>query len=100
MAPNDGARKQHDGLFPDCISTLAVTDPELIEIFDNTDEVLSESGLDVRTRRMAQLAAIIASQAVSEYRDRARLIDVATQILPLVGYPRTLNALRAIDEVR
>jgi 4-carboxymuconolactone decarboxylase len=24
---------------------------------------------------------------------------VATQLLPFIGYPRTLNALRAIDEV-
>jgi 4-carboxymuconolactone decarboxylase len=31
--------------------------------------------------------------------DRARLIDVVTQLLPYIGYPRTLNALRAIDEV-
>jgi len=31
--------------------------------------------------------------------DRARLIDVVTQLLPFIGYPRTLNALRAIDEV-
>ena len=31
--------------------------------------------------------------------DRARLIDVATQLLPFIGYPRTLNAIRAIDEV-
>jgi 4-carboxymuconolactone decarboxylase len=31
--------------------------------------------------------------------DRARLIEVVTQLLPLIGYPRTLNALRAIDEV-
>jgi 4-carboxymuconolactone decarboxylase len=31
--------------------------------------------------------------------DRKRLIDVATQLLPFIGYPRTLNALRAIDEV-
>jgi hypothetical protein len=28
-----------------------------------------------------------------------RLIDVATQLLPFIGYPRTLNAVRAIDEV-
>jgi 4-carboxymuconolactone decarboxylase len=28
-----------------------------------------------------------------------RLIDVVTQLLPYIGYPRTLNALRAIDEV-
>jgi len=26
-------------------------------------------------------------------------IDVLTQILPFIGYPRTLNGLRAIDEV-
>lgn len=31
--------------------------------------------------------------------DRARLIDVVTQLLPYIGYPRTLNALRAIDDV-
>jgi hypothetical protein len=28
-----------------------------------------------------------------------RLIDLATQLLLFIGYPRTLNALRAIDEV-
>jgi 4-carboxymuconolactone decarboxylase len=31
--------------------------------------------------------------------DRARLIDVLTQLLPLIGYPRTLNALRVVGEV-
>jgi 4-carboxymuconolactone decarboxylase len=31
--------------------------------------------------------------------DRARLIDVVTQLLPYIGYPRTLNALRVIDDV-
>ena len=31
--------------------------------------------------------------------DRTRLIDVVTQLLPYIGYPRTLNALRVIDEV-
>jgi 4-carboxymuconolactone decarboxylase len=31
--------------------------------------------------------------------DRSRLIDVVTQLLPYIGYPRTLNALRVIDEV-
>ena len=29
----------------------------------------------------------------------ARLIDVASQLLPFIGYPRTVNALPAIDEV-
>jgi 4-carboxymuconolactone decarboxylase len=31
--------------------------------------------------------------------DLARLIDVLTQLLPFIGYPKTLNALRAVDEV-
>jgi 4-carboxymuconolactone decarboxylase len=31
--------------------------------------------------------------------DRARLIDVLTQILPFIGYPRTLNGLRCVDEI-
>jgi 4-carboxymuconolactone decarboxylase len=29
--------------------------------------------------------------------DRARLIDVVTQLLPFIGYPRTLYALGVID---
>ncbi len=35
MAPNERARKNHDELFPGHVSTLAVTDPELIESFEN-----------------------------------------------------------------
>jgi 4-carboxymuconolactone decarboxylase len=31
--------------------------------------------------------------------DRSRLIDAVTQLLPYIGYPRTLNALALIDEV-
>ena len=29
---------------------------------------------------------------------RARLIDVLTQLLPFIGYPHTLNGLKAIDK--
>jgi 4-carboxymuconolactone decarboxylase len=48
---------------------LPVTDPELIETFDNFafDEVLRHSNLDTRPRLMVQLASIIASHAVREY---------------------------------
>jgi 4-carboxymuconolactone decarboxylase len=31
--------------------------------------------------------------------DRVRLLDVLTQLIPYIGYPRTLNALRVLDEV-
>ncbi len=49
---------------------MAVTDPELIEVFDNfaLDEVLQHGNLDARTRLMVQLASMIACQALREYR--------------------------------
>jgi 4-carboxymuconolactone decarboxylase len=31
--------------------------------------------------------------------DRQNLLSVVTQLLPFIGYPRTLNAVRLIDEV-
>jgi 4-carboxymuconolactone decarboxylase len=31
--------------------------------------------------------------------DRQALLTVTTQLLPFIGYPRTLNAIRVIDEV-
>ena len=31
--------------------------------------------------------------------DRATLLDVLTQLIPYIGYPRTLNALRVLGEV-
>jgi hypothetical protein len=42
----------HDELFPGHVSTLKVSDPELIEYFDNFafDEVLRYGNLDRRTR--------------------------------------------------
>ena len=53
--PNDRAHTSHDARFPDQVSTLAATDPELIEVFDNFafDEVLQWSTLDDRLRTMA-----------------------------------------------
>ena len=70
MAISEEARRNHDALFPNHTSKLKVTDPELIELFDNWafDEVLKDGILDTRTRLMVQLAALIGCQAVSEYR--------------------------------
>ena len=41
--PSPEAQKNHDELFPGHVPTLAVTDPELIEHFDNSafDEAFS-----------------------------------------------------------
>jgi hypothetical protein len=41
MAPNESARKIYDELFPGQVSTLAVTDPELIEYFDTPQHCLA-----------------------------------------------------------
>ncbi len=68
-------------------------------------------GLDLPTRELVTLSVLAAlggcEQQVNGHvaanlnvgNDRARLIAVVTQLLPFIGYPRTLNALRAIDEV-
>ena len=112
MAPNEQARKNHDELFPGHVSTLAVTDPELIEIFDNFafDEVLRHGSLDARTRLMVQLAAIIACQAVREYRvmvgaaltvgvTPVEVKEIVYQAVPYVGMAKVFDFLHATNEV-
>src|SRR5208337_3074112 len=66
MAIGEEAQRNHDALFPNHKSTLKVTDPELVEVFDNWafDEVLKYGVLDTGTRLMVQLAGLIACQAV------------------------------------
>ncbi len=71
----------------------------------------TRSGIDVPTRELLTFSMLVAlggceSQVKGHVaanlhvgNDRARLIDVLTQLLPFIGYPRTLNGLKAIDEV-
>ena len=112
MAPNDRARQNHDALFPNHVSTLATTDPELIEVFDNFafDEVLQGSTLDVRTRLMVQLAAMIASQAVREYRAMlgatlnvgvtpVEAKEIVYQAVPYVGLAKVFDFIHVTNEV-
>jgi 4-carboxymuconolactone decarboxylase len=68
-------------------------------------------GIDVRTRELLTFSMLVSlggcepqakghvAANLNVGNDRARLIDVLTQLLPFIGYPRTLNGLRAIDEV-
>jgi len=112
MPPNSRAEKNHDELFPGHVSTLAVTDPELIEVFDNFafDEVLRHGNLDIRTRLMVQLAAMIASQAVREYRvmlgaaltvgvTPVEIKEIVYQAVPYVGMAKVFDFLHATNEV-
>ena len=112
MTISEAAQRNHHEMFPGHRSTLAVTDPELIEVFDNFafDEVLQHGDLDTRTRLMVQLAAIIASQAVSEYRAMLgaaltvgvtpiEVKEVVYQAVPYVGLAKVFELLHAINEV-
>jgi quercetin dioxygenase-like cupin family protein/alkylhydroperoxidase/carboxymuconolactone decarboxylase family protein YurZ len=98
------AKRNHDELFPAHVSTLAITDPELIEVFDNFafDEVLRDTSLDLRTRLMVQLASIIACQAVSEYRAMlgaaltagvtpVEVKEIVYQAVPYVGLAKVFD---------
>jgi 4-carboxymuconolactone decarboxylase len=111
MAPNAQAQKNHDELFPGHVSTLAVTDSELIEIFDNFafDEVLRGSNLDARTRLMVQLAAMIACQAVREYRVMVgaaltvgvtpiEIKEIVYQAVPYVGLAKVFDFIHVTNE--
>ena len=112
MAPNERAQKNHDQLFPNHVSTAAVTDPELVEIFDNFafDEVLRDSKLIIKTRLILQLADIIASQAVREYRAMVgaalnvgvtpvEVKEVLYQAVPYVGIAKAYDFIQATNDV-
>ena len=112
MAVSEEARRNHDALFPGHVSTLKVTDPELIEIFDNWafDEVLKDAPLDARTRLMVQLAAIIACQAVNEYRvmlgaalevgvTPVEVKEIVYQAVSYVGMAKAFDFLHATNDV-
>jgi 4-carboxymuconolactone decarboxylase len=112
VAANDQARKNHDELIPGHVSTLAVTDPELIEYFDNFafDEVLRYGTLDTRTRLMVQLAALIAGQGLGEYQvmlgaalsvgvTPVEAKEIVYQAVPYVGMGKVFDFLHATNEV-
>lgn len=72
---------------------------------------LTRAGLDLRTRELITFTLLVSlggcepqvkghvGANLNVGNDRAMLIEVVTQLLPFIGYPRSLNALRAIDEV-
>jgi 4-carboxymuconolactone decarboxylase len=89
-----------------------VTDPELIETFDNFafDEVLRHTNLDARTRLMVQLASLIASQALREYRvtvgaaltvgvTPVEIKEIVYHAVPYVGMAKVFDFIHATNEV-
>ena len=112
MSITDTARRNHEKLFPNHVSTLKITDPEFIEVFDNFafDEVLSYGNLDDRTRLMVILAALIASQALGEYKVMLRAAlnvgvtpievkEIVYQAVPYCGIAVVFDFLHATNEI-
>ena len=112
MSISETASKNHEALFPNRKSTLAETDPELIEVFDNFafDEVLFYGNLDTRTRLMVILAAMIASQALGEYKvmlggalnvgvTPVEVKEIVYQAVPYVGIAKVYDFILATNDI-
>ena len=112
MAISETAQKNHEELFPNHKSTLKVTDPELIEVFDNFafDEVLSYGNLDTKTRLMVILASLIAQQTLSEYKvmlggalnigvTPIEVKEIVYQSVPYVGIAKAFDFIHATNEI-
>lgn len=112
MSTSKNALKNHEELFPNHVSKLAVTDPELVEVFDNFafDEVISYGNLDTRTRMMIILASLIASQTLSEYKvmlggalnvgvTPIEVKEIVYQAVPYTGIAKVYDFLIATNEI-
>lgn len=111
-----GLAKQKE-IFGDVIDTMYKNSPkDLLHIQHYLSancfgDFVTRNGLDVKTREMVTLSFLIAlggteSQIKGHIRgnanvgnDRQTLINLMTQLLPYVGYPRTLNAISCLNEV-
>ena len=112
MSITDTARRNHEKLFPNHVSTMKITDPELIEVFDNFafDEVLAYGNLDDRTRLMVILAALIARQTLGEYKVMLRgalnvgvtpveVKEIVYQAVPYCGIASVFDFIHATNEI-
>jgi 4-carboxymuconolactone decarboxylase len=74
-------------------------------------DYLTRTGIDVKTRELITFSMLLSLGGcepqlkghiegnVKVGNDKASLLSVLTQLLPYVGYPRTLNAIRCLNEV-
>lgn len=106
------AHRNHEELFPGYVSKVKVTDPELIEVYDNFafDELLQHGNLDTKTRVMIILASTIAGQSLSEYKmmlggalnigvTPVEAKEIVYQAVPYVGISKVLDFIHATNEI-
>src|SRR3984885_9962014 len=118
MAISAAAKTNHGQLFGDGVSTLAQSDPELVEYFGNfafgevhADAARLDETLDLHTRLMVQLAAIVAPGGLAEFRVVAAAVladggvspvelrEIVYQSVAYVGMARAFDYLHAVNDV-
>ena len=74
-------------------------------------DYVARSGIDLKTRELLTFSMLLALGGCEPQlkghiqgnltvgNDKERLLSVITQLVPYVGYPRTLNAIRCLNEV-
>lgn len=106
------AQKNHEELWPDYKSKAQLTDPGLIEVFDNFafDEVINHDTMDVKTRVLLIMASTIGSQALTEYKmfvnaalnvgvTPVEVKEVLYQAVPYVGIAKVIGFIYATNEI-
>jgi 4-carboxymuconolactone decarboxylase len=74
-------------------------------------DYVARNGIDLKTRELLTFSMLLSlggcepqlkghvQANLNVGNDKEKLLSVVTQLLPYVGYPRTLNAIRCINEV-
>lgn len=112
MSISDNAKKYHEKMFPDYVSSFLETDPEFIERFDNFafDEVVNHDDLDDKTRFMAILATLLGCGGSDEFRSMlpaalnfgvtpVEVKEIVYQSIAYLGIGRVFPFLKITNEV-
>jgi 4-carboxymuconolactone decarboxylase len=112
MSISKVAQENHDELWKDYISKAKLTDPDLIEVFDNFafDEVISHDSLDVKIRVIMIMASTIGSHSLTEYKmfvnaalnvgaKPIEIKEVLYQAVPYVGVSKVIDFIHATNEI-
>lgn len=108
---SETAIRNHDEWFPGYVSTAKLTDPELIEVFDNFtfDDVMQYGNLDRKTRIMVTMASTIAQHTLHEYKMMLRaawangitpteIKEILYHSVPYVGIAKVIDFLGVTNE--
>ena len=113
MKLTENARNYHDRMYPNYESTLAKTDPEFIERFDNFafDEVINEphTRVDDRTRFISLLAVLMGCQGIDDFKllipaalrlgvTPVEIKEIVYQGVDYLGMGRVFPFLKAVND--